>query len=307
MFLIKKSRLLIVSFLLILCIFSCSPRIKINSAWQAEPPGIADQTTWLQNGEYDERSNFHIHLSNDRENLYILLQTSDEPTMMKMLRAGMELTIDTLGKNNGHCSVVFPIRQETMLSALVPVRNGGRMNERESGGWHEQLNSTGGSDTGKASGNKERYKRLIDQQKHAMIHGFKYHRDGRTSIDSESGITVMLDMDSTNMLYYKAIIPLYTFYKELETSADTLKRFGLTININGIDVPQRPMGSVPGAGSTRPEGIRPGTPDGGNMVTPGQSGMGGGRGATTSRHRGSDWQGMHKDLVMKTVFYLTFQ
>jgi hypothetical protein len=308
MFLFKEFRLLLIAALLVISsMYSCSPRLTINSLWQADSPDLKYLTTWIQQAEYDERSKLHIQLSNDKENLYVLLQTDDDLTKMKMLRAGMELSIDTLGKREGHCSLVFPIRQETMMSALVPIRNRGEITEGDTEGFSERRQRFDGENQRKRPDQAEMFQRLIDQQRHAMIHGFNNHRDGRTSIDSDNGIRVVLTIDTTGMMSYRAVLPLYTFYKELETAADTTRKFGLTVHISGIEAPQRPAGGLPGGGNMRPDQGRPGTPGGSGRTMPGQSGMGGGRYTASSQPSGIDRKDMAKDQVVRMIFYLSFQ
>lgn len=309
MFLYRKFRLLLIAAVLgIFVISSCSPRLTINSKWQPDPVGVTDPTAWIQQTQYDERSKLHIHLSNDKENLYVLLQTDDDLTKMKMLRAGMELSIDTLGKRDGHCVLVYPIRQETMMSALVPIRNRGEITEGGTEGFSERQQRFDGENQRKRPDQSEMFQRLIDQQRHAMIHGFNNHRDGRTSIEGESGIRVVLTMDTTGMISYRAVLPLYTFYKELEAAADTTQQFGLTVHISGIEAPQRPAGGSSRSGNMQPGQVRPGTPGGGDRAMPGQSTMGGvGRNASLTQPSGIDRKDMAKDQVVRLVFYLSFE
>ncbi len=57
---------------------------------------------------YDEKSKSSYRIVNDSQKIYFLFKFSEKSTQMKVLRAGLEINIDTLGKNNYPISVIFP-------------------------------------------------------------------------------------------------------------------------------------------------------------------------------------------------------
>src|ERR1044072_1874418 len=75
--------------------------------WQQTPVVIDGQNSDWPNPYplYDEKAKIVYVISNDKENLYISMQTGDEITVLKILRAGMKLYIDPAGGKEQQVSV----------------------------------------------------------------------------------------------------------------------------------------------------------------------------------------------------------
>ena len=57
---------------------------------------------------YNENSKSTYIIINDNQKIYFLFKFSEKASQMKVLRAGLEINIDTTGKNNFPISVIFP-------------------------------------------------------------------------------------------------------------------------------------------------------------------------------------------------------
>ena len=261
---------------LLLVISSCSPRLHQPLFWQPEPPSFDVPESWGHTTGYDERSSIRYALSNDRDNLYVVFSTDDEATKIKMLRGGMQLLIDTLGRQEGHCSIMYPLRHETGFAAGMRGSSsggmpGGRPPHRVPGDRSQGAGArpAQGEDSPDRT---EMIRHLVGLQTHVVIHGFKEQRAGRVRAMREDGIRVSLDLDSAGTLYYRAIIPLYAVYRELGQPADTTRVFGMEVKVSGLEMAARvPGGMAPGSREMPPGGGRQGTPTGrGGMAQPGR-------------------------------------
>ncbi|MES2701016.1 MAG: hypothetical protein V4649_00160 [Bacteroidota bacterium] len=109
--------------LLLTSSFSCSVfRHSSKSAampgtWQAVPIAIdGDSKDWPSPyPNYDAKAFIAYATSNDRDNLYITMETGDEVTQLKILRQGMTVSIDTSGGKNTSRSINFPLVNDNEL------------------------------------------------------------------------------------------------------------------------------------------------------------------------------------------------
>ena len=289
---------------------SCSPRLHTALSWQEQPASIDEPATWLQAYVQDEKTALKYLLSNDRDNLYVLIMADDEATKMRMLRGGMELVIDTMGEGRDPCRILFPLKLEPGFAGGIP----GRMPEGMAGGQpvdrSERMPARPESRRAASGQQPDRsaiYQHLIGLQTRAIISGFKDLPSGRISPVTKDGIRLSVDLDTLGVLNYRAVIPLRTFYKAGITTADTEKKFGLTVKIHGVDVPGRSQGGVMVDRGMSPDRRGPYGP-GGTRGIPGTAGPGyGGRGAQAVTPATADSRELGKTLTFKTTFNLTIQ
>lgn len=88
---------------------------NVNSAlaegmWQEKPVIVdGDCKDWPSPyPNYDSKAKIAYATSNDAQYLYITMQTGDDLTQLKILRAGMTVSIDTSGKKNGGLDINYP-------------------------------------------------------------------------------------------------------------------------------------------------------------------------------------------------------
>jgi hypothetical protein len=95
-----KLKLLPAGFIVFCMILTaCSPKIADKLAWQSNPVIIDGQALEYQPmREYSNETKMFYALSNDKKNLYVCLKTNDEAMQKKIMRAGMEIWIDTTSR-----------------------------------------------------------------------------------------------------------------------------------------------------------------------------------------------------------------
>ena len=227
---------------------------------------------------YDSQSKLSYTVSNDLENLYICMRITDDAGQMKVMRAGMQVWIDTSGKNNEDVGILFPQRSHDP----GPDNSGGPPSAARSGG-----HGTGRSADLKANNGAVRSKFLRDY-KEMMLTGFHSPIRGSVPLENDFGIKLGINwdankFDSSYIMVYEAVIPFSTFYKNRLSLSDSTKRFGISFVVNALPAP-KPGGGAPSGGGMHGGGggLSGGGMRGGGM---GGGGMGGGGG-----HRGGGGQ-----------------
>jgi hypothetical protein len=188
------------------------------------------------------------------------MKISDEALKIKIIRGGMEFRIDTSGKKLFPIAFIFPIANDIVMekhirSEIPPVKN------------HE------GKPDRTATNQK-----MLNHAEEAQLVGFKSPLEGTQSlIDNAAGISAAVSFDNQGIMYYEAIIPFKTFYKNELTDADTNKVFSYEIKVKALPAPP-----------AREEGGGGRGMGGGGMSHGGGGGMGGGMGGG---HRGGGGMG----------------
>lgn len=259
----KKIRLILYNAFLILWMTSCSVSEKI-SQWQRSPitvDGIPSEYS-IPLSHYDADTKIQYMFSNDLENLYFCIRATEEEAQMKILRAGIQILIDTAGDGSGMVSLQFPLPRDKNQGPPPNDRPEVRPDFNDS-------NRTMGSKPFK--GNINPLFGLNEMQ----LDGFSGTMNGRVPLNSH-GIGVAIKIDADKNLTYEGVIPFKTFYKEKLSAAEIAKQFVILVKLNAMITPQMgndfqspPMngaGNRPpreGEGGGRPGGNRP--PGGGGM------------------------------------------
>jgi len=255
-------------------LLSCSKTLY-DSSWQNRTV-IADGISreWkIPLRYYDYKSKLQYTVTNDTVNLYICIRACDEFSQMKMIRAGMQIWIDTSARKKELTGLFFP---------LANLSDG------------EYKKHSFNRDTSKirtpsfqkpdSKNIRRRYER---QPKEMQLKGFKPPIGGTVFLKNDYGIIANIDWDSIGVMTYEAIIPFSTFFKNRLTAKDSTKLFDLTIKIPAIAATDTHRGAD---GSRRGEG---GMSDesgmSGNGAMSGQSGMR--QGGMGGMHNG----GMHHE------------
>ncbi|MEI8203622.1 MAG: hypothetical protein WCH34_11450 [Bacteroidota bacterium] len=226
---------------------------------------------------YDHNSKINYAISNDRQNLYVCMKISDETMLIKILRGGMEFRIDTLGKKTFPIALLFPLPGQQMM--LKDKKNG--MPSEKSYG--EKQNPLG------------YLQNLINQIKTLQLVGFKPPNNGTQSLlNISTGISAAVNMDSLGIMYYEAIIPFKTFYKNELSIADTGKVFNYEIIVNALPSPKRESGNEGDMGG--------GSGMGGSGHRGGGGMYGGGRGAYGEHNSGNSEMFESNKIIEKMKF-----
>lgn len=234
-----------------------------NGTWQ-EQPIVADgaNNDWPSPYPYyDADAKIGYVVTNDKDNLYVTMETGDRMTIMKILRRGMTLWIDTSGKKSQNISINYP-----MENADAPMQ------------MQKEKDQTQPMDKMDA---EQMHKRMLETARDLYLTGFKgCNGSFLVKQNNGCGINVRMGFDEYNTLVWEAVIPFKSFYKDGLTPSDNHKPIGVCFSVKGI---QRPKTEGGGNGGSMSNGSVAGRQ---NM-----SGMSGGnmRGGGGGMHGG----GMH--------------
>lgn len=250
---------------LVLFLISCGSsrhskkaQAALPGTWQSQPIIIdGDSKDWPSPyPNYDAKAKVAYATSNDKENLYITMETGDEMTQIKILKQGLTVSIDTGGGKNPDFNINFPLQND-----LEPLE----ISKKDFG------QSKGSMD---AYENKQMEKKISKSALDAnqlSLDGFIHCNGGYMAKQTTPcGIMVRMSIDEYKELVWEAVIPFKAIYnKETITAADAGKHISVCFSVKAFKKQESKGGGDNGAGN------------GGGM----NNGMGG-AGSNSSMHGG---------------------
>ncbi len=231
---------------------------KTPGMWQAQPIIVdGDSKDWPSPyPNYDAKAMIGYATSNDAENLYITMETGDEYTQMKLLKAGMTVYIDTGGGKEQPMSINYPMIDENNPLEVPEV--------------HEQTIATVGQKEGRQKDMTKRIKNSVSYATQVLFDGFGACSGGHLASQNACGIKVRVAMDEYNELVWEAAIPFKMLYNKntIDKSFDG-KPISVCFAIKGIKKPAEKsqntssMGNTTANGSMNMSGARGGNRGGG--------------------------------------------
>ena len=261
---IHSCRIIILNILIVLTfvyLFSCSgSKPVVKSLWYNKDINFDIRSSEIQKTKLflDAKSKILYNVYNDKINLYLCALAGENQVQTKILRAGLQIIIDTSGKAETKSKVVcltYPLIDEDETGNIQP--------ELRSGGKHDW---------------KARRSEFLLSHTDMKLSGFKSPINDMLPLKNNYGINVSVDWDSINNMYYLVKLPFKTFYKDSLSATDSSKVFTISIISNGLPRPDfsKRMNNEDNTGEM------PGGMEGG-----GRGGMhGGGRGSFGGGHYG---------------------
>lgn len=207
----NKEIRIIISIFFILISSSITAQISQWQSKKIQADGIATEYEIPLN-YYDFNSKIQYIISNDMENIYFCIRAVDDIAQSKILRAGMQIMIDTTGKKKAFSTLFFPLVAKPNLNDMPKEMN----------------------DRNPRNQQKPKQLKISESIKEFRLEGFKVMNNERVPLINNTGIQVAIHYDSLNNLVYEGIIPFKTFYKDKLTSADSLKKFNIILVINAM-------------------------------------------------------------------------
>lgn len=261
--------------ILILCLAACSPQIVYQSNWQSTPvvaDGVANE--WkIPLRFYDPQTKLNYTISNDNDNLYVCIRATDVQSQVKIMRTGIQIWIDTTGRNKKQVGILFPLPGS---SANDDYKN-------------KKHNSQGKSSDDEGQPSASMHKAFLAQATEMQLTGFKAPMGGMTPLVNNDGIRLGMNWDTSDILIFEAIIPFKTFCTVNSAIAKTIS-LGIFLNAAEGESGAGNHGGGGGHGSEGSEGM-----GGGGMY-----GGGGGGGM-----HGGGGRGGYGESVDKTGLYQT--
>lgn len=227
----------------------------VAGTWQATAISVdGDNRDWPSPyPNYDSKSRIAYTSSNDRKFIYITMETGDELTQIKILKAGMTVSVDTGTNRKQEFAIKYPM-ENTGLDTDIPAA--GASTKAEAMGLTRKMNQIIGKG--------------IDQANQFSLDGFS-GCDGGFMIAQANpcGIKLKARIDEYKELVWEAAIPVkIIFGKDSLTVAEAGKAMNICFHINGMKSPKKQ-----GVDNTSNAGQNMGVPGGQrNSVAPGAMG-----------------------------------
>ena len=275
---------------------------RVPGVWQETPVTIdGSNKDWPSPyPAYDDKAMIGYAVSNDRENLYITVETGDQATQLKILRNGLTVWIDKTGGKNEVTAINYPIP-----STYNTIKGDGDRGEQSL-----QMPAQGGDIQKQRLAMTERIKKQIAEAREFSLEGFKACNAQFPLLERDScGIKVSMALDEDNELVWEAVIPLKTFYyKQQVEPHDKGKELSICIETTGLT---RPAGQKqPGGGRSSGGGFRPsigmGMGCGLGMSMGNRGGMGGG-GRNHSNTQDNSMDALYKSTKTFKTFGLAWK
>jgi len=186
-----------------------------KSTWISSPVIIDGKASeWkLPLRFYDDGTKLFFAFANDDKNLYLCFQAPDNMFQMKIIRAGMEVSVSAKGKHK--VSITFPI---TQTSVTEPTK--------------EDNNEMQNADK------QNRRTNFILQNTMMDVKGFAT-RNGIIPINDTSGIYAAINWDENNKLTYEIAIPFKEWFGADYNIADIVKDISMDVTINALKQTRR--------------------------------------------------------------------
>jgi len=233
---------------------------KLPGNWQAEPIAVdGDSKDWPSPyPNYDSKGKIAYATSNDGKYVYVTLETGDELTEVKVVKAGVTVSIDTSGGRDPQFRINYPLQNENDEMLDLPQPSKGNNTG------HEQRQLT------------YQIKKMMSMDNQFSLEGFGTCSGGySTSQNVPCGIKVRAAIDEYSELVWEAAIPVKMLYgKETLTAEDAGRPISICMTVNALKQPKK--SSDPNSEPTMGTGSQ--NMNGGGM------GMGGGRGRGAGGH-----------------------
>ncbi|WP_428327312.1 hypothetical protein [Mucilaginibacter sp.] len=232
---------------------------------------------------FNSEKKINYALANDQENLYMAIKINDRSEQIRVLRAGITLSVNTKGKKKETFSITFPLS----TNGTNPPINAHK--DKDDNGEVTQQDRD------------ELMQAIITMLRGIKVVGFKDIEDEMITTSNTYGIKTALNYNEAGDLVCEAAIPLKYFHAE-----DTKTEWAFNFKINGISKPA----GAPGGGEGG-EGGRGGRGGGGGFGGSGGGGGGGGRGGRGGRgggggNHGGDSSGGGSELSKSEDFWERF-
>ena len=188
-----------------------------TARWMKQPATIDGiNTEWGSLNFYDDETQLSFAIANDSNNIYLCFESADDLGQMKLMHAGMKITLSTKGKPKHEASVLFPLPQPEHTPEGDSMHN---------------KNIT--ADYNRSVYNKESFREhFISNHSTMQVTGFAT-RNGDIST-KDTSICAAINWDSTSNLIYEIAIAKKEFFGAAYSSKDAMDDITLSVEINAL-------------------------------------------------------------------------
>ncbi|MEP6465663.1 MAG: hypothetical protein ABJB05_05135 [Parafilimonas sp.] len=192
---------------------------EVATARWTQQPVIVDgeNTEWGSLNFYDDDTKLSFGIANDSNNIYLCFESADELNQMKMMRAGMKITLSEKGKEKHQATIIFPLPQN---KEQLPQSQGDTTSNNTP--YFHQVHN--------AASFRENF---IANHRLMSVTGFS-SANGEIPIDSITGLKAAINWDSTSNLYYEVAIAKKELFGNDFSAKDATADITLNVEINAL-------------------------------------------------------------------------
>ncbi|MEP7142779.1 MAG: hypothetical protein ABI707_07910 [Ferruginibacter sp.] len=200
------------SFIIILSniLTGCSNKTFPTGNFQEKPVTVdGDLNEWDQPIRFVSSGGQVLYnVTNDNDNIYVALETHDEATALKILRAGVNIYIDPAAGESKDICLAFPLAN----TSSSPSKN----------------RNTGGTKPGR----NEMRESLLIQAISFNATGFKNMENRLYDVSDKSKIKVAIKPGDNSSLGYEAVIPIQYIFGNSPGSKNSVRNVSVGVVIN---------------------------------------------------------------------------
>jgi hypothetical protein len=226
---------------------------RLPGTWQPTPIVIDGKNNdWPSPyPEYDDKAMLGYMVSNDKDNLYITVETGDPATQLKILRQGLTVWIDRKGTREEVTAINYPIPMRRQAEEDEPdAARPGRQHLQQGQGGQAASNDQRRLEM------EDKVRAALDQAKEFSLQGFKSCNLQYPVLEKDScGVEVRVGLDENNELVWEAVVPFRSFYFKPEIArADKGRQITICFETTGE---KRPAGQGGYYNGSRAGGVQP--------------------------------------------------
>jgi len=271
-------------------------------AWQVIPIDIdGNNRDWPSPyPDYDDKAMLGYAVSNDKDNLYITVETGDPATQLKILREGLTVWIDKKGEKEEVTGINYPIP-----TAADNSKDGGQrpssMHAQSGAGSVDQEQK-------RRMALEEKVRRALPDANEYSLQGFKNcNLQFPIMVADSCGIIMRMSIDSDDEMVWEAVVPFKSFYFKSElTKVDKGRPISICFETTAMTRPAGQGGGTNSGGHGGGGGFSPGVGMGG-MGMGMRMGGGGGRGHSNPQAAPDIMEPAYKSTKTYKKFGLAFQ
>ena len=150
---------------------------------------------------------FHYHIKNDAENVYVAMQVHDKDRQMQIFAQGLAFMVNTKGKRREGPTVYFPVADRLAFRSIMSADNDDRPEDMRKG--------------------------ALAAIRAIHVMRFDDVLDGQISLENTYGIHAQAALDTTDALCVEIVVPL----RRLGVSIDDGDELAFNVKINGVMIP----------------------------------------------------------------------
>jgi hypothetical protein len=206
-------RIFVVNVILVVClsVFQSCQVQRFDGRWASSNSHNNDSLIFKEPLRfYDPNTRLQYSLYNDSVNIYCYIKATEKMAQLKIIRTGILLKIDTLGKKKYQKTILYPIIAKKDKNVLSKEKD-----------WDVFVS------------------RFSYDHSYMTTTGFVHSSIDEEPIKNDYGISVSIAWDKYENLLYKAVIPISQIFTNRKITADSTQLIGFSFFMKNLVDPEK--------------------------------------------------------------------